>query len=497
MKRKKIIIIAAVLAAAMIAGCEETPDDIIVKEKNKNNTADYKTAEKNKEPIEKIINAPKHYKNTINLQDGKLVIDTDAEVFVPEAEALNTIQVKAKEINQAFLEQVTKAFFGDSPIYEGVAYSVMTKDEIQEKITTLKKYAAEGNLDPYDYGTDEEGNAMYDIYARITDLEEQYKTAPDTVEKKKVTPAFGVEYDRGDGIMEKDENNFMGVVETKEGKYDYMISKIGGESKEITFRINKIKEDIDLTMTNSWLSASYFRTPGSEENIYISEEELKEYAGISYEEAEKIAVEKVQKLSLEHMELTEWDYSIFSVGENGVQKDNIIDGGYEFYFTRKLDGVPVTYTMSYGGSLESMESTVVPWGYEVLNIIVGRDGIQKVEFFNPYEIGEVQKENVVLMDFNEIIKIYEQMMEVSNADISELEKQRTYHIKKIKLGYSRIYDPKSDNGSGVLVPVWDFFGGVDTETEDYSGKNSGEYSNQSFLTINAIDGTVIDRELGY
>lgn len=144
-----------------------------------------------------------------------------------------------------------------------------------------------------------------------------------------------------------------------------------------------------------------------------------------------------------------------------------------------------------------MESTVVPWGYEVLNIIVGRDGIQKVEFFNLYEIGEVQKENVVLMDFNEIIKVYEQMMEVSNADISELEKQRTYHIKKIKLGYSRIYDPKSDNGSGVLVPVWDFFGGFDTETDDYSNKNSGEYSNQSFLTINAIDGTVIDRELGY
>ena len=101
------------------------------------------------------------------------------------------------------------------------------------------------------------------------------------------------------------------------------------------------------------------------------------------------------------------------------------------------------------------------------------------------------------MSFDEITKIYEQMMEVSNADVSEMEKKRTYHIKKISLGLTRIYDPNTDNDTGLLVPAWDFFGGFDVEDEEYSFTNSGEYSTRSYMTINAIDGTVIDRELGY
>ena len=144
-----------------------------------------------------------------------------------------------------------------------------------------------------------------------------------------------------------------------------------------------------------------------------------------------------------------------------------------------------------------MDSTLTPWSYEICNVIVGDDGIQKVEIVNPYEVGNMQTENVKLMDFDSIMKIYEQMMEVSNADIAEFEKQRTYHIKKITLGYGRIYDPTTDNDTGLLVPVWDFFGGFDVEGDGYSQKNSGEHSTQSYMTINAIDGTVINRSLGY
>jgi len=146
-----------------------------------------------------------------------------------------------------------------------------------------------------------------------------------------------------------------------------------------------------------------------------------------------------------------------------------------------------------------MDSTLVPWSYERCVVIVGDDGIQKFELYNPYDVGEIQTENVKLMYFDSIIKIYEQMMEVSNADIVNYEAKRTYHIRNIKFGYTRIYDPSSDNDAGLLVPVWDFFGGFDATDLDgnFSHKNSGELSTQSFMTINAIDGSVIDRSLGY
>lgn len=56
---------------------------------------------------------------------------------------------------------------------------------------------------------------------------------------------------------------------------------------------------------------------------------------------------------------------------------------------------------------------------------------------------------------------------------------------------------------GVLVPVWDFFGsfeGFYTEEQQAQGapETFGNYdTNMSYLTINAIDGSVIDRGLGY
>ena len=228
----------------------------------------------------------------------------------------------------------------------------------------------------------------------------------------------------------------------------------------------------------------------------ISEEKLKERLDISKEDAEKMAIEKVERLGWD-MEVYGWDYAMFYHGENGVTEDNVLDTGYIFQFVRMVDEVPITYTSSYGGALEDMDSTLSPWSYERCNVIVGEDGIQKVEIFNPYHVGDIQTEHVKLMDFDSIVKIYEQMMEVSNANVKEQQEKRTYHIRKIALGYSRIYNPNADNDTGLLVPVWDFFGGFDFEAEGYSGKNSGEFSTQSQMTINAIDGTVIDREMGY
>ena len=114
-----------------------------------------------------------------------------------------------------------------------------------------------------------------------------------------------------------------------------------------------------------------------------------------------------------------------------------------------------------------------------------------------YEIGDVQTEHVKLMDFDSVINIYEQMMEISNADLTEWEKIRTYHIRKITVGYTRIYNPEADSTSGILVPVWDFFGEFDSETDEETEKRSGEHSVRSMMTINAIDGSLIDRELGY
>lgn len=293
-----------------------------------------------------------------------------------------------------------------------------------------------------------------------------------------------------------DEHSFYGVAETDHGNYDYTITS-GEASADVVFRMEKRRDDVpDPREFHDWIETKYLLDGERDDYKGMSEESIQGLLDISYEDAEKTARKEIEKLGWD-WEINSWDYAVYHHGEGDIGESNILDAGYIFYFTRMMDGAPITFTDSYGGALEDMDSTLIPWSYERCEVIVGGDGIQKVEICNPYKVEGIQNEHVKLMDFDSIIKIYEQMMEVSNADIAEFEKNRTYHIKKIKLGYSRIYDPMVDNSSGIIVPVWDFFGGFDVEIDGHHESNSGEHSTQSFMTINAIDGTVINRELGY
>ena len=498
MKRKQIkaAVAMGLCLSICLTGCEETPEEVIVKEKGADQISKYESDEKTERILRETLGAPEHYANKASYENGVLVIDTDADVVLPEVSAIDTVTVSAKEMSQELIDTVTKAFFDGDKIYNAWSYKSMTKDQIQEKITLLKKYKAEGNLDPYDYGKDEEGNLQYDIDSQIEYYETQYEEAPEEVQKEEVTPAFGLIYPNGgEGETTVLEDAFDGVAETENGNYDYRIQDMGEMANEITFKIDKIREAADTQEFSGWIEGESFRDPAGEQ--YLSDEFVQELAGISHEEAEKEAVETVERLGW-GLELYGWDYAVYYHGEEGVKESTCLDAGYQFYFTRKIGGIPITSTSEWGGGLEDMESTIVPWGYEVCNVIVGDDGIQSVTLYNPYKIGEVQTANVKLMDFDSIIQIYEQMMEVKNADISAYEKQRTYHINKIILGYSRIYDPNVDNTTGLLVPVWDFFGGFECESKDgYTFYQSALYSTQSFMTINAIDGTIIDRGLGY
>lgn len=497
MRRKYKIWFAIGLCITMMAGCEKTPDEVIVKEKGAANMEAYESGDETGELLRETLGVPEHYKKESVYEDGGLVIDTDAEVIVPEVSAIDTVNVTAREGNQELIDTVTKAFFDGDKIYNGISYATMTKAYIEERLALLKRYKAENNLDPYEYGKDENGNLYFNIDQEIENYEGWYQNAPDDVAKEEVTPAFGLKYPDGEGGTKTYDYEFFGVAETKNGNYEY---DIRGEdpsiSKEIRFKISRMMDQEDSLELSVWQEGRYVRNLESKQ--YLSDEFLKNLAGISYEEAKKQAEEKAERLGMD-LELYDWDYAVFYHGEGGVTEQNSTDAGYRFYFTRKISGTPITYTDEWGGGYVSMESTEEPWGYEICNILVGDDGILEVELDNPYIIGEVQTKNVKMMDFDSIIKIYEQMMEVSNADITEYEKKRTVHIKKITLGYSRIYDPLKDNTGGILVPVWDFFGGFDSEDKEgnVTNKDSGEYSMQSFMTINAIDGTVIDRNLGY
>lgn len=227
----------------------------------------------------------------------------------------------------------------------------------------------------------------------------------------------------------------------------------------------------------------------------LTEEEALSLAAITQQEAQVLAKEKVAELGIPGMEeaLVQLGTHMDMHGDEFT----IDNAGWLINFTRTIDGIPVTYTSEQGGAYENMESEFETWGYEWLQVAINGDGIQMAQCYNIYDIGEKTAENVQLISFDEVSQIFRQMMLMKSADMDR--ETREYQIDRITFGYTRIYDPTVDSRSGLLVPVWDFFGSY-CEKAEYEGE-SVEYISDSadisHLTINAMDGSIIDRSLGY
>ena len=495
-------IVGLTLCIGMLTGCAQTPESSLVKPKgskvenaytetegvdmvnedSSENTKDKNTAVRT--TIRDLLNAPETYKSQTTDDSAKLVVNTDATVEIPDVEKISAISVTPAEVTQDLLDRITDAFFSEAKLYTSDSYYTQTKDEIKKTLDELKEDVANGNLDPYNWGTDEDGNLYYNIYDDIEYWEEQYQSAPETKTLAEGRPVAGSQ-ETENGTAE---NEFSGVAQMPDGsEYFYKTSSSGSDTLSVKIRKTAKSGGEKLPADTIWSEYTSFSE---------GEKPTEESIGISLDEAKKMVQEKVDKMGITDLQFSDWSYALCNSLEDSLSN---LGSGYAIYYTRTINGVPITQTMADGGALEDMDSTMETWSYESLYFFVDKDGIESMSYSNPYTIGETKTENLNLLPFSEIMKTYEKMMVVTNADNMEYEKSRVYDIDRIVLGYARIYEPSTDPHTGLLVPVWDFFGSRKVEG-DYDGNSYSDitdYPNWSFLTINAVDGSIIDRDLGY
>ena len=477
-----------VLCIGMFTGCAQTPDSSLVKPKGSKAVDAYTEADdvsgskgeasesknddgsESKITIRNLIDAPQNYKSHVEDDSAKLVVNTDASVEIPEVEKVSAISVTAAEVTQELLDRITNAFFSEAKLYTIDSYYVKTKDEIKKTLDELKEDVANGNLDPYNYGTDDDGNYVYDIYEDIETWEQEYETAP---EKKTLTEAKPVA------------GNYFNCVAQMpdDSQYYYIISFDGSDTLLVKIKKAANKDGEKIPEDAMWCDYGY-----SEEEEKPTEESI----GLSLDEAKKLVKEKVEKMGITDLQFSNWNYAVCKSFEDDNSSGNF-GNGYRIDYARTINGVPVTQTIADGGALEDMDSTMETWSYESLCFYVDKDGIESMTYSNPYTIGKIKTENLNLLSFSEVMKIYEKMMVVTNADNMQYENSRVYNIDRIVLGYARIYEPSTDAHTGILIPVWDFFGSMTSESE-YNGEtesNTSKDPNESFLTINAVDGSII------
>lgn len=206
---------------------------------------------------------------------------------------------------------------------------------------------------------------------------------------------------------------------------------------------------------------------------------------ISAKEAIAFAEEEVRALAP--------DYYLYECGQLPVYDTLKNPKYYALCFTREIGGIPVngTYSTEAGNAYEYVSGT------SKINVFVRDSGVFALDYHNPEELGEVKEENVKLLPFSDIWDIFSQ---VGLLSIQWLESEEDVQVNKltiteIRFGYMKVWQP---DGSYLYTPVWDFYGtSFLSGTGAYAHAADFEYAKDSWLTINAMNGTVIDRGLGY
>ena len=194
--------------------------------------------------------------------------------------------------------------------------------------------------------------------------------------------------------------------------------------------------------------------------------------GFSKENIEQTARELIEKMGFEDMEIADAEYVVFTDTEKIC---------FCVHFTRVLQDISVTYTGDMGDQVENYDG--IPWAYERIDLFFDEQGFYDFIWYSPYQLAKQSEEYVFLMPFSDIQDIFARMiMEKYRENMQTASNmQIDIEVQEVRLGYMRVREDENER-KGTMIPVWDFFG---------SNRNT------SLMTINAMDGTIIDRELGY
>lgn len=469
MKKKTMRVLSAALAVTLLSGCgaaqTNTPAETSVNQAM--------LLEKSAQPQESAYTFPEKFTGDWTGQEGKLTIHADAQVVAELGTALPTATVEPREFTQEDVDNLLKVFLKGEPLY---GYT-QTKQECQDSIDYANSDKWHGDPDAPEQTPEELEERRQGIIAYYT---EKMKTAP---EEKPVIHGF---YD-------SDEPNEVSGTATVDG----------------------IKWCVSI-----WNNLGDFFTNAS---IIREDYKYRDYdiplPEASKEEAVAQGNALMQELGFDNFVLVDaqqWSPQL--------PKDN---GVWRLYYAPSVNGFPVSgarqdTTQTHDGTVyqdcqywyyaasEETNPDTVSWKLESIYLDVGKDGILSFNWTAPSTQPVVRQAESTLLPFEEIASIANTMLpEVivgpKGTPLTQLDQYNGFDtrmdvdITKVSLSLMRIRDKGSLQGT--IVPVWDFWGTsdwYDAEPNAYGYHEKGmNYEFQPMLTLNAVDGTVVDRQLGY
>ena len=453
--KKKIIAVLTIISMTvlLLAGCGDSrqTEEVLVMPKDE---ASEQALHGTEEQVSSVVQAPKRFETEIS-QDG-VSITADAEIIIPGVDGFQLYQVEARPFSQEDYDRVSQVILqggslwraGDKQAMDEFLKNLGASLEAQQAELEAQIAAIEEAISLLPEGSEQEKSIL---------METKKEYEQEMIVFQKESERSASEADKSVWVVVPDivpENGELsGVVKVGEERYYVNLNNASeNDQKQYSFEVSR-----DAETVGEYISAS-------------NDDSAPE--GFSTEDIEKAARKLMEDIGLEDMELFGSEYVVFK---------NTGKVACCVHFTRVLQDIPVTYTSDMGNQAENYGS--IPWTYERIDILFDDQGLYDFIWYSPYQLTKQSEEYVFLLPFSDIEDIFTKLMLEKYKDYSQpgLNSGVAIEVQEVRLGYMRVREDERER-KGTMIPVWDFF---------------GSRNDKSLMTINAMDGTIIDRELGY
>lgn len=514
-KAGAVLLTVLLLVTCFTTACQPTPvEDVVV---NKGDGELENKILKSAVPAQSY-NAPEAWQESFD-HDQTFSVNINAQIIVPNVDRFPVQQVIPTEITQAQADQAIELFMQGQTMYKPVQHP--TRDEIEEQIILIQQTLSDPNSDFNQLnkeGTSEYEQGKSEKEDQIQHLQSLLNSAPTVEEREIASSTFEKQVQEVNDAASKPDPNNPNNSNNKPDTQTISVESIRGEAdlgKTVPALMSISKSPDNKTNSLQFFNCNldagppyqYFKLPPAPKGVKTSQGD-----------AQEIAENAISRIGIDNMKLSDACMGIMADNSPKGEDYNktVLDWSqcYVFYFTRDVQGIGTTYEeetplfgmSQYVPSDENQNIMIQPYEPEMIKISIDDSGIIEFVWQSPLTVTKTLSENVELLPFDKIQDIFKKQIVIKGAWTGEpgVINQR-YNITKITLGMMRVQQKDNPN-SYLMVPVWDFFGSY---TRKYSEPQEGGYQldenneyteeifGHSYMTINAIDGSIIDRGLGY
>ena len=484
MKKIFALLITFITIMTLSVACQRTPEQPVVIDKRESIEEKVITNEEptsqTQQPGISTYEVPDTYSATLKAGGVNTIID--AKVSIPDNN-LQSVILSPRELTQEFADIFINCFSGDASLYiktsEGATMETLQQEILRWKeclFNAQNKWDEVKGHDPYGETQQDSIDEFNNIIEQLTN---QLQTAPEVAEYEPTSRQLkhpvgeGKDYSWGTEMIE-DTSQF--------GLTAYARAETSNISDHMA-RYYIMSNDNAASVL-----LSYENVNDPAEVGYILSREQRETMGdkmtMPLEEAQGYAQQAINSIGANDMVLYDYDC-------NPGIKDGQPYPYYDLEYCRSIGGVPLPDL--WRADILPRGESYGPNPREALGICVDESGVIRIDWRDPVAIGEVLDDNVSIMAFDELIELAKRQLEMQSYS-----SDTALEIVITDISLSLMPVKMQDSRDKLTVPVWDFMG-YHYDPNDAQAKQEAADMDfrYSYLTINAIDGSIIDRKLGY